>query len=344
MFPKSGASVYLEKRAILPVDAYIVSHLCAVLPNKSIILHNFLYYVLTHLKLAKKKADGYPTLNLSEIKKTIIPLPPLSEQKKIAYVLSTIQQAREKTEQAINATKELKKSLMKHLFRYGPVSLEKAENVKLKETEIREIPEEWEILPANKVFSHITDGTHDTPKKLSIGIPLIKSKQIKNGAVDKTSIDYYISKDDYILINQRSKVDKFDLLYSMIGTIGEVALIREEPYFSIKNVGLFKSNSNSELAIYCFYWFQSENARHYALKNASGTSQKYITLAKLRNYPIVLPNKPVRTKIASILSAVDEKIEKLENRRKALEELFRSMLHNLMTAKIRVKDLEIGDA
>ena len=295
-------------------------------------------------ELFKREAKGFSgkeRIKVREFMTVKIPFPPLQEQKAIAFVLSTIQTAKEKTEQVIQATKELKKSLMKHLFTYGPVSLKDAEKVKLKETEIGKIPEGWEIKLSNKVFPHITDGTHDTPKKLPEGIPLVKSKQIKNGKIDRSEIDYYISQEDYEFVNKRSKVDKYDLLFSMIGTLGEVALINEEPDFAIKNVGLFKTNKNYDLAVYCYYWLQSKFIKRYVIKNASGTSQKYITLAKLRNLPILFPPLQIQKKIASILSAVDEKIEKEENKKKALEELFKSMLYNLMSAKIRVKDLVI---
>ncbi|NWF53015.1 MAG: restriction endonuclease subunit S, partial [Nitrospirae bacterium] len=119
VFPKSGASIYLEKRAKLPVDAFIVSHLCAVLSDNQKALQNFLFYALKYIKFSKEKADGYPTLNLSEIKKVRVPLPPLPEQQKIISVFSTIQEAKEKTDNVIKALKELKKSMMKHLFTYG---------------------------------------------------------------------------------------------------------------------------------------------------------------------------------------------------------------------------------
>jgi len=71
-------------------------------------------------------------------------------------------------------------------------------------------------------------------------------------------------------------------------------------------------------------------------------NQSSISLARLNEIKIPLPPLPTQQKIASILSAIDEKIEAEENKKKALEELFKSLLHNLMTAKIRVNQLEIS--
>jgi type I restriction enzyme S subunit len=85
-------------------------------------------------------------INIPILKNLSIPLPPLAEQQKIASVLSTIQEAKEKTENVIKANRELKKSMMKHLFTYGPVPFEEAEKVPLKETEIGMIPEHWEVI------------------------------------------------------------------------------------------------------------------------------------------------------------------------------------------------------
>ena len=105
VFPKSGASIFLEKRAMLPVDSFIVSHLCAVNSTDNSLLQLYLFYVLQNTKLAENKADNYPTLNLSEIRQTVLPLPPLPVQERIAEILQTVDekiQAEEKKKQALD--------------------------------------------------------------------------------------------------------------------------------------------------------------------------------------------------------------------------------------------------
>jgi type I restriction enzyme S subunit len=101
------------------------------------------------------------------------------------------------------------------------------------------LPRGWEILPSNKYCKRVTDGTHDTPKPVLEGKYLLTSKNIKNGKIVYNSA-YRISIDDYNLINKRSRVEQWDVLFSMIGTVGEVCLIINNPDFAIKNIGLFK--------------------------------------------------------------------------------------------------------
>ncbi len=116
VFPKSGATIYLEKRAMLPIDAYVVSHLCTVLSKREDLSQCFLFYVLRNLKFAKEKADGYPTLNISEIKQILIPLPPLPVQQKIASILSAIDQKIEAEEDKKKALEDLFKTLLHNLM------------------------------------------------------------------------------------------------------------------------------------------------------------------------------------------------------------------------------------
>ncbi len=123
-----------------------MSHLCAIISKDSNkVFQEYLFFHLSWRKLAKEKGSGYPTLNLSEVKNLKIPLPPLPEQKAIARVLKAIQDAIEATERVLAAAKELKKSLMRHLFTYGPVPVSERHRVRLKQTEIGPIPEDWEV-------------------------------------------------------------------------------------------------------------------------------------------------------------------------------------------------------
>jgi len=116
IFPKSGASIYLEKRAKLPFDAYIVSHLMAVRSKSRLLLQDYLFFNLVSKKLSKDKADNYPTLNISEISQIPIPLPPLDEQQKIANILTTIDQKIQAEEKKKTVLQNLFKTLLQQLM------------------------------------------------------------------------------------------------------------------------------------------------------------------------------------------------------------------------------------
>ena len=100
-------------------------------------------------------------------------------------------------------------------------------------------------VPAESYCDSVRDGTHDTPKQTTSGYKLVTGKHIKKGIIDPSEA-YYISERDYQKINERSQVSQWDVLMSMIGTVGSAAVVKETPNYAIKNVALFKC-SGSEL-------------------------------------------------------------------------------------------------
>jgi type I restriction enzyme S subunit len=102
-------------------------------------------------------------------------------------------------------------------------------------------PNDWSIAISGDILD-VRDGTHDTPKYIDDNIhPLVTSKNLKNGKIDLSNVKY-ISRENFNEIGKRSKVDIGDVLFAMIGTIGNPVVIKTEPNFAIKNIGLFKNN------------------------------------------------------------------------------------------------------
>ena len=271
-----------------------------------------------------------------------LPLPPLPEQQKIAAVLSAVQEAKEKTRAVIDATKALKKSMMKHLFTYGPVPPEETENVPLKETEIGKVPEDWEVVKLGEVVREkITDGTHKTPQYIENGIPFITITNLVNGKIDFSKCRFISEEEHNFLIN-RCKPEKDDVLLSKVGTLGLTAKICEKDNFSIfVQLALIKPKKEIINSDFLTYMLNSISIQNQIEIKSSQSTMKYIGVEKISQLQIPLPPLPVQQKIASILSAIDAKIEAEENKKKSLEKLFKTLLHNLMTAKIRVNHLEI---
>lgn len=177
---------------------------------------------------------------------------------------------------------------------------------------------------AMEFCARVTDGTHDTPNEVNGGYPLITSKNIKNGKVNFDKA-YTISAADYDEINKRSKVDKYDILFTMIGTVGEICIVKDEPAFAIKNIGLFKCGGDLIKAKWLYYYLSSKDAQEYIHSRGIGTTQSYITLDDLRNFPIWSPPLETQKEIARILGTLDDKIELNRRMNKTLEEIAQTL-------------------
>ena len=150
----------------------------------------------------------------------------------------------------------------------------------------------------------VRDGTHDSPKYVNDGFPLITSKNLVNGSVDFENVNF-ITETDFDSINKRSKVDEGDILYSMIGSIGNFAIVNFEPRFAIKNVALFKFKNSKLSSKYFIYYIKSNEFTTQIEKQSKGGTQKFVTLKILRNIQVPLPSLPQQQKIANILDAAD---------------------------------------
>ena len=148
-----------------------------------------------------------------------------------------------------------------------------------------EIPDSWCWSKLGTCMD-VRDGTHDTPKYVDYGVPLVTSKNLSNGQIDFSTAKL-ISKEDSAAINQRSKVDSGDILFAMIGSIGNPVLYYGSEDFSIKNMALFKqipSGMDMEYVFWFLMLIQDEMK-----KAASGGVQAFVSLGFLRNYLIPVP-------------------------------------------------------
>ena len=176
-----------------------------------------------------------------------------------------------------------------------------------------------QFLAAENYCSSVRDGTHDTPAPTVSGFKLVTGKHIKNGIIDPSDA-YYISEDDFNSINKRSLVEKWDVLMSMIGTIGEVAVVTETPLYAIKNVALFKCGGSETKGKWLAYYLRSNEAKCHMQGNMKGASQQFLSLKQLRALPIPIFPEYRMKKIVDILSASDDLIENNRKQIKLLEE------------------------
>jgi type I restriction enzyme S subunit len=192
----------------------------------------------------------------------------------------------------------------------------------------------WEIKTLGEVYD-VRDGTHDSPKYVEIGYPLITSKNLKYKGLSFDNVQY-IAEEDYKKINARSAVHKGDVLFAMIGTIGNPTIVEIEPSFAIKNVALFKVPQVHSSG-FLKYYLETEEVVSKMVSEAKGTTQKFVGLGYLRNFPIKIPALTEQQRIVAILDQAFEGITKAranaEQNLQNARALFESHLQSLFTLR-----------
>ena len=115
-------------------------------------------------------------------------------------------------------------------------------------------------------------------------------------------------------------MEKWDVLMSMIGTVGEAAVVKCDPDYAIKNVALFKTGGSELKGKWLYYYLCSPEAKGSMTGNMKGSSQQFLSLKQLRNLPIPICDNRIMKKVVCILSAYDDLIENNQKQIKLLEE------------------------
>ena len=180
-------------------------------------------------------------------------------------------------------------------------------------------------------ITDVRDGTHDSPKYVQEGHPFITSKNVSNGFINYDDVQY-VTDADYEEINKRSKVDVHDILMGMIGTIGNLALIRKEPDFAIKNVALIKYTGDVDYQ-YLYQALQAGCVTNQLSTGMDGGTQKFVSLKKIRELDIPFPDGWEQRKIGAYFSTIDHLITLHQQKITLLIKLKKAMLEKMFPKK-----------
>ncbi len=282
-----------------------------------------------NIAIARSTGSTRQRIGLGALKTIEVLLPPFLEQKKIAKILSTVDEHINEVDGMIEDLKELKKGLMQKLLTEG------IGHTEFKDSEVGRIPVEWEVKKL-KDLTDVRDGTHDSPKQLDNGIPFVTSKNLKSYGLDFTEISY-ITENDHREVSQRSHVENGDILFGMIGTIGNPVIVNLDFEISIKNVALIKFAKSSYDNKLLKYLLDSETILRQFQKKSNGGVQKFVALGMIRDLDIPVPSEGEQNEISNVLSSVDERIELYRTELYSLIELKKGLMQQLLTGKTRVK-------
>jgi len=259
-----------------------------------------------------------------------LPLPPLPEQKKIAEILSTADQAIEKVDVAIEKTQKMKKGLMQELLTKGIGHKE------FKDTEIGKIPKEWEVMKLGET-ANVRYGLGQPPALESSGIPMIRATNVKRGRIVREGLIFINrsavpnSRDPFLRVG--------DILVVRSGAYtGDVALVTKEWEGAVAGYDLIVTPSDTIDSQFLTYYLLSGSVqkRHFVgLKVRS--AQPHLNSSQVEETPIPLPPLPEQQKIAEILSTLDKRLGSLRNRKEKLGRVKKGLMNDLLTGKVRVK-------
>ena len=311
------------------------------------------YFIFNFLRLNKPSGEHakttLPSLQRADLEQMVIPQPSEGEQRRIGRVLLTIQRAIEAQEKVIAAARELKRSLMRHLFTYGPVSLTETARVALKETESGPVPEHWDLMSLQEcafVQTGVAKGRGLGLNSRKLSVPYLRVANVQSGYLDLSEIKRIEIREDElaryslqsgdVLLTEGGDFDKLGRGFIWGGQI--------QPCVHQNHIFAVRANREKLASEYFAYLVQSPYGRAYFLKVAHRTTHlACINTAKLKAFPIPVPPRSEQYEVASQLKALDKKVESDEKRKAALQALFKTMLHHLMTGKIRVAKTSTND-
>ncbi|MEM5861291.1 MAG: restriction endonuclease subunit S [Candidatus Aenigmatarchaeota archaeon] len=303
-------------------------------PDLSKIDFNYLFYYLQFISPFLIGRGSSQKIIIAEdiLKIKIIKPKSLSEQKAIAQILSTVDEAIQKVDEIITKTERLKKGLMQRLLTKGIGHKE------FKDTEIGRIPKEWEVKEIKDLFIVETGTTPSTKQK----------EYWKSGSInwitptDLSKLDgrIYIQSSERKITKKALKetnltlLPKGSLVISTRAPVGYIAVLKESATFNQGCKGLVPKDFEKIVSeFYCYYLL----TKQLLLQNLSGGSTfKELSKDNLEKIKVPFTKSEEQQKIAEILLTIDKKLELERKRKEKLERIKKSLMNDLLTGRKRV--------
>ena len=300
---------------------------------------NFLSYVLRSDPMHNHTMQGItgtkmPRTSWSHMKNYGFLLPPLREQRAIAAVLDSIDEAIERTETVIAATEQVRDSLLHELLTCGVPGW----HMEWREVPgVGTIPADWKVVRLGEVLdAGPTNGIYKPESEYGSGTWLIRIDDFVSGALVTTSAFQRIQVTDEEVV--RYAVRRGDILMNSLSHIGKSVLVPE-----LDEPALFESNmmklsvSSAVHAEFAANVLLSKGSKAYFISRAKkAVQQASINQQDVSQMPMPLPSLPEQRTIAALLGSVDRAIDRGQEKRDGLTSLKASAADALLTGLVRV--------
>ncbi len=320
-------------------DGWVASTGFAVLRHKENSDSRFIYNIMLSDDVSRQidrlvAGSNYPAISSSDVKELTLLSPPLSEQKKIASILTSVDEVIEETQSQIDKLQDLKRGTMNELLTKG------IGHTEFKDSELGRIPKSWEITSISEITSDnslFSDGDWVESKDQDPGGAnrLIQLADIGDGSFIDKSVRF-MNDEQFRRLNCTALMKDDILVARMPEPLGRACLFQntKQDCATVVDVAIIRTPNTNP------YWLMSViNSANFRRKieiNARGTTRTRISRSALSDIKINLPSLSEQKKIASILTSVDEVIEKIQSQIDKLKSLKKSLMQDLLTGKVRV--------
>ncbi|WP_064221383.1 restriction endonuclease subunit S, partial [Anoxybacillus flavithermus] len=325
---------YLRKYWFATFDGVCATEILPLTPKKGID-SKFLFYIIQQDKFVdyldqKSYGTKMPRTSWKEMAEYNINLPPLSEQRKIAAILSSVDEAIEKTEAIIEQTEKVKKGLMQQLLTKG------IGHTKFKKSEIGEIPEEWEVKSIDElVFVNPESLSNKTNEEYEF-------EYIDIGSVERTGkIGETVR---YQFKNSPSRARRIvrtgDTIISTVRPyLRAFAFIDNKHDQKVCSTGFAVLRPKEKIdPVFLFQSILNDKFVEFLKSRMTGSNYPAVTATDIKEYKLGVPRDiNEQTKIAKILAKYDEKLEIEEKSLEQLQTIKKALMQVLLTGKVRVK-------
>ncbi|MDT2901340.1 restriction endonuclease subunit S [Lactococcus lactis] len=293
-----GRKGTIDKPYLLKAPFWTVDTLFYAVPKQNIDLQ---FSLSIFKKINWKKFDestGVPSLSKTVINSVSVSVPSYEEQQKIGSFFKQLDETIALHQRKLDLLKEQKKGFLQKMFPKN--------GAKVPELRFAGFADDWEERKLGK-FSDVRDGTHASPKYVSQGHPMVTSKNLTHSGLDMTDVSFLTDK-DFNEINKRSKVSIGDILFGMIGTIGNPVIVDRDD-FAIKNVALIKEKTSNPITNkWLLQYLKSPSFNRFIKKENAGGTQKFIALGLIRDMKLRVPEFDEQEKIGSFFKQLDDTI------------------------------------
>ena len=197
------------------------------------------------------------------------------------------------------------------------------------------VPGNWCWTALKHISSHISDGSHNPPKDSGKGIPLLSATNIHDHLIDIDSAVRWVTEDQWIIENQRTKIETNDVLLTIVASIGRTAVVKNEQFALQRSVAVIKPKINSE---FLSYYFETPYIQQFMLDNSKGTAQKGFYLNSLAELFCCVPPLPEQQRIVdrieSLFAKLDEAKQKVQDALDSFETRKAAILHKAFTGEL----------